>query len=304
MERSQKGIFVSGPDCDHTIYYYTEDIFKIVQWKIPRLPVVGERAPAKHYDHKLAPSLSRARSVVLQLALCNDWDYFCTFTIDSQKCDRTDLDSWYKSFSQWIRDLRKKGENIEYILVPERHLDGSWHAHGLFRGLRPGHLVTFKEWDRAGFRSPNGKRLPVRLINSDYETWPDYYQKFGNNSFGLIRSKVGAAFYIEKYITKDLERSVSQVGKHLYYASRGLNRAVKHVEFYGRSFDIDRFLVNDYEFCKTGFTKVSDSVGWSFALQYMDFSDLDPIEPFQGFDPELVSDAEAFLEFDQLRFWR
>lgn len=298
MERS---VYVLGPDRDHTIYRYTDQIYKVVQWYRLRGLVIGPKTAAKHYDHKLDASLSRAKSVVLQLALCNEWDYFCTFTISGAKYDRSDLPAWRDSFTQWIRDQRKKGDDIAYLLVPERHKDGSWHAHGLFRGLGAGNLVTFKEWDRSGFRSPNGRRLPRRLVDSDYETWPAYYEKFGNNSFGLIRSQVAAAFYVSKYISKELDRSVSDVGLHLYYCSRGLNRAEKHLDFFGRSYMIENMLQNDYDFCRTGFSKVSDGLDWSFALEYLDTSQLEYVNPLVD-DPAQV-EAERFYEFDQLKFW-
>ena len=35
---------------------------------------------------------------------------------------------------------------------------------------------------------------------------------------------------------------------------KGLNVAEKHVDFFGRDPEIDRLLVNKYEFCSTGMT--------------------------------------------------
>lgn len=300
----ERPIYIRPEDRYHSVYRYTDQIYKIIQWHSEPISHHGPRDTStfKHSGKKLDASLSRAKSVILQLALCNYWEYFGTFTLSPRSgFDRFDLDFWYKSFSQWLRDQRKKGCDLAYVLVPERHEDGSWHAHGLFRGFRTGDLVTFAEEDAAGYRSPSGKCLPVDLVRSGYYDWPAYRDKFGYCSLGLIRSSVGASFYITKYLTKDSSRNVSEVGSHLYYASRGLNRAAKHVDFFGRSAVVDSFLVNKYEYCSTGLTRVSDDLDWTFCL---DFDGLDLIRSFDYSSSVLAPDADEFYQFDQLDFWR
>lgn len=300
----ERPIYVSPEDRYHSTYRYTDQIYKLIQWyRLPGSSVLS-RDPSlfKHYDRKLDSSLSRSKSVVLQLALCNEWDFFGTFTLSpASGFDRFDLNAWKKSFTQWLRDQRKKGCDCAYVLVPERHEDGSWHAHGLLRGLRACDLVTFRDEDAAGYRSPSGKRLPVDLVNSSYFDWPAYRDKFGYCSLGIIKSHVGSAFYVTKYITKDSSRNVSDVGSHLYYASRGLNMATKHVDFVGRSAVLDSLLVNKYDFCATGFTKVSDNLDWTFCLEFLDSSEL---SRFDISSADVASDAAAFYECDQLDFWR
>ena len=39
-------------------------------------------------DSKLANNLSRAKSKIFELSLCNKWEYFVTFTFDSSKRNR------------------------------------------------------------------------------------------------------------------------------------------------------------------------------------------------------------------------
>ena len=66
--------------------YRLGDVYKIVNFKstAPRLcPPV--RTVETKYENKLVQSLSRGRRIVLELALCNDWAYFCTFTLDKEK---------------------------------------------------------------------------------------------------------------------------------------------------------------------------------------------------------------------------
>lgn len=300
----QHRVCLDGSDRDHTVYRYTDQIYKVVQWKNVRLRLgPGPRETQKHHDKKLDSSVSRSKRVILEKALCNHWDWFCTFTIADSKYDRKDLITWRDSFTQWMRDQRKRGYPIQYLIVPERHEDGSWHAHGLFSGLKDSDLISFKEMDRQGYRSKDGRRLPKKLRNSEYMNWIAYQDKFGYCSFGKIKDSVAAGFYITKYITKDNDRMVQDVGLHSYYASRGLLGATKHLDFYGRDPMIDRLLVNKYDYCSTGMTHVKDKVDWSFCMEFVNFGDLEPLE-FNSYDnpeksaPEL--EADAYYDFEQL----
>lgn len=276
---------------DYNIYRYTDEVYKVVKFRsvAPRLGIVHDRD--KHYDHKLDASLSRAKRVVLELALCNEWMYFCTFTISKLKFDRTDLDAWYKSFNQFIRDTRKKsGLDIRYVLVPEKHADGSWHMHGMFSDISP-LLTSFADLLAAG------ANVPLHLASSGYFNWLDYQRKFGFCSFGLIRNSVACAFYVTKYVSKSLSESVSQVGRHLYYASQGLNRAQFHGDVYGNCEYLNSFLRNHYDFCSTGMTALKDGVSWDFALEYMDYELMVPLDQAVE-EPEV----DRFFEFSQLGF--
>ena len=97
---------------------------------------------------------------------------------------------------------------------------------------------------------------------------------------------------------------VSQVGLHSYYASRGLQGATKHLDFFGRDPEIDALLVNKYDFCATGMTHVKDDCDWSFAYEYADFRDLEPLDfespELEKSAPEL--EADQYYDFEQLMF--
>lgn len=275
---------------DYTIYDYRNGIYKVVRFKstAPRLlPASAKRK--KGNDKKLDSAISRARRVVLELALCNRWDWFCTFTIAQDKFDRSNLIKWRDSFTQWLRDQRKKGVEVAYVLVPERHKDGSWHAHGLFRGNIP--LVSF-----AGLRA-SGAKVPDKLVAGGFYNWVDYQKKFGFCSFGAIKDPVATGFYVTKYLTKDMSDHVSQVGLHLYYCSKGLERSNHHGDIYGHCAYLDGFLEHHHEFCDTGMTHVKDGLGWDFALEYMDIQPLDDFSVCQDKDSWGVDD---YMEATQL----
>ena len=302
MERK---IYPVGPDRPHSVYRYTDQIYKVVQFYNVRLHLgPGPREQQEHHDKKLDNSLSRTRRVILEKALCNPWEWFCTFTISEERMDRKNLAAWRDGFTQWIRDLRKKGLPVQYLLVPEQHQKkGTWHAHGFFSGLPESELISFREMDRRGYRTPKGRRLPEKLRNSSYMNWPAYQEKFGFCSFGRIKEPVAAGFYITKYITKENDRMVQEVGLHSYYASRGLQGATKHVDFYGRDPAIDRLLVNKYDFCSTGMTHVKDNCDWTFCQEFVDFRDLEPMRfdyspEHEKSAPEL--EADDYYNFEQL----
>lgn len=283
-----------GPD--YVIHQFTDGIYKVVNFKRPAprfSPPVRTSEPKN--DNKLIQSLSRARRTVLELALCNDWAYFCTFTLDGTKYKRDGLPKFHKDFTQWVRDQRKKyiaaGYDfpIRFLFVPEEHQDGAWHMHGLLSDISPV-LISFRELrDR-------GERVPDKLVDGGYSNWLDYQKKFGFCSLGKIRSQVATGFYITKYVTKQMDECTLPVGAHSYYPSRPLNRSVKHGEIYGYCAALDKYLDHDYEFCKTGFTHVRDGLSWDFALEYMN----DYIEPLDlSYTEEVEKEVDRYWEITQ-----
>lgn len=171
-------------------------------------PFDGSESPAEgiakaidRYDNNIC----RARSRVREYGLCNDWDYFATFTLNEEKQDRFDLAQWVKDFGNWIQNYKRKFRCSEfaYLIIPEQHKNGAWHAHGLLRGLAPASLV----------KNEHG-----------YLDLPYYAHRFGYISLDPIKDKQKCASYITKYISKDAGATARalQAGQHLYYNSRGL----------------------------------------------------------------------------------
>jgi hypothetical protein len=177
----------------------------------------------KANTEKLDCNLSRAKGVVFEYASCNPWELFGTFTIDSKKHPRDDLNGFYKKYAQWLRDYKKKYNlNIKYLNIPEMHADEiNWHMHGIIHDLPMSHLKQFKEGDK----SENGKPIKKSLWEKGYYYWPEYMKKFGFCSFGNIRNLEKTAGYLIKYITKDMSKSVKELNAKSYYCSTGLKKA-------------------------------------------------------------------------------
>lgn len=170
---------------------------------------------------KLANSISRSRSTIYELALCNDWDYFVTLTLNQEKYNRYDLKKFHKELTQHIRDLNKKYKcKIEFLLIPEQHKDGAWHMHGFLRGLPDEIVLEFKTVQFL----PDYLRKKIENGEKIY-TWTTYQKKFGFCDLEPIKSIYKASAYITKYVSKSLCESITELNAQTYYCSRGLNRA-------------------------------------------------------------------------------
>ena len=296
----------------HLVTQYGGSVYKITQHYGPRQYFgPGPRGEFQHSDVKLSSSLSRTRRSLLDLALANDWDYFVTFTLSDENVDRFNLEAWHEKFKQWFKYRRKaKGLKCRYLLVPERHKNGAWHCHGLMAGNMD--LVSFKDLDAQGYRSSDGHRLPKYLRESNYMNWGEYQDDFGFCSLGPLRSQEAASIYVQKYITKDLERCVSECGKHMYWASRPLNRPRKFGEFIDRSSYIDSLLRNKYEFCATGLILPDEYWDSEMAAEMIDavggkVFDGANVRPFSllGTPDQpspAESEADSYHQFEQLAF--
>lgn len=173
------------------------------------------------HEEKLDCNIRRSRGKIQEYVMCNDFEYFVTLTLDKKKYDRYNLDKFRKDLSQFIKDKNKRRERkIKYIFVPEEHKDGAWHMHGFVMGLEPSDLRLF------GLDEHIPDYIRNKLIKGQevYE-WGDYHKKFGFCDLEPIRDKKRAASYIRKYITKELASCVKEVGAHMYYCSRGLEKS-------------------------------------------------------------------------------
>lgn len=159
-------------------------------------------------DKKLDENIKRAKARVKEYALCNDFDFFITLTINKNKYDRTNLKVFYKDFSQWLRNTYiRKGYCVKYLLIPELHSDGvSWHMHGFVSGI---------------------PKEDLQENIHGYLDWFPYSQKFGYCSIDYIHDKAKASNYITKYISKDVDKSITELNAKMYYCSKGLKKATE-----------------------------------------------------------------------------
>ena len=273
---------------DYSVKYFRPGFYKLVRFKRSPLGFSGKPTVNKSKGiEKHEASISRARSMVFQLAMCNHWEYFFTGTLNPEWHDRHNLDRFRSSFAQFVRDCRKRYQSdIRYLFVCEQHKDGAWHMHGLISGIPQDRLSRFVP----GIH-------PSKLVNGDFLNWGDYAQKFGFCSLGPVRDEMGCAFYLEKYISKDMDRSVSELSAHTYNCSRGLCRAVPFGSIYGVHSDLSRYLTADYEFCSCGFVR---NVTWDFWCGYCEVDGyLDSVFPLEDI-PAVPDHPAPCAEWEQM----
>ena len=282
---------------DYNVYKFRPDFYKIVRMRstAPRVHLPRHNDDGYKHKDKLPQALSRARRVVLELALCNDWKWFATFTIAKNNYDRKNLDRFYERFSEWFKYQRKKyGLKLPYLLVPEQHGDGSWHMHGFFNGDLDKLLIPFQEMLDAG------EDIPVTLAKKGYFNWREYQEKFGFCSFGKIKNHDAASFYVVKYISKSFQGDARRVGLNLYYCSQGLNRSEHFDSVYGPCPELDQHLSNFYEHCATGFFSFQREPGDDPILDILDLYRVRLCPLILDQDDPAEAEADEFYEVVQL----
>lgn len=239
-----------------TLKKYREDYYKITLHKMIRR--AGYEAADGEEEHrsgkkntagnkeKLEASLSRTKSKIFELALCNEWEWFVTLTLNPEYHDRKDLKNYKTKLSTWIKNYNRLHKtDIKYLLIPENHKDGSWHMHGLMMGLPMEELHEFTK----------DEKLPIKILveiahGHKIYSWPAYEKTFGYITISKIINAESVSKYITKYITKDLLSTRIGVNEHLYYCSQGLKRA--EIINQGKLIkDIEEDYSNDYVKIKT-----------------------------------------------------
>lgn len=201
------------------------DYYKLILHKRNLYPAGYEkpekRVKTERSGGKESCNISRTRSIIWELSMCNEFEYFVTFTLNKNKMDRYDLDDFILKLGQFIRDYRKsRNSDIQYLLVPEKHKDGAWHMHGLMRGIKPEDLVPFTLHDKIPVKIKNLIRAGRTICN-----WSNYAEKFGFVSVEKIINNEAVSGYMTKYINKSVGVTVTEKHKKSYYCSQGLKRS-------------------------------------------------------------------------------
>lgn len=265
----------------YTVYYYTDFLYRVVKFK-RRQGGLAFHDPDQDPQERFSQSYSRSRSKVLQYALCNQWDYFVTITVDPHKHDRYDLDSIWSKFYLFLRFYSSHFSSLRYLLVPEYHKDGAWHFHGFFSGVLDSHLFPFIP----GLH-------PQKLIDHGFVNFPALGQVIGYVSLSKIKNPVAAGFYVSKYITK--EHANDDFYKHLYFHSQGLKTARPVADFYNSSLFLDQCLTFESDFVSCGWARLKDSdFTFPFSLDGCEPRELEQLSPV---DESVLSVTDVKLDF-------
>lgn len=164
-------------------------------------------------------SLSRTKKNIRELALCNDFQFFSTVTINSVNCDRFSLSACQELFRKKLHKIKRVNKNFKFLFITEKHKNGAFHFHG---------LIT----DTNDF-----------YINDNGYYSSKIFDEIGFNSHSRIKDYNKTCNYIMKYITKDCVRNEAN---QIYFCSRGLKKATCEEMKEFSILDLPHFYENDY----------------------------------------------------------
>lgn len=170
-------------------------IFRESGWEPRERPyTVPGKGKAKNSARSLEVSRARAKRAIRDIALCNPFTHFFTWTLDAKLVNRYDDEAVKKKLENTVRNLVRRRE-FRYLCVPERHKDGALHFHGLC-------ILGGVHLDRAV--SPHGSSLSTNSGQPIYNMrdWPWGF----STCIPIDENYTRTVNYLLKYITKDSEK--------------------------------------------------------------------------------------------------
>lgn len=182
-----------------------------------------EAEPCEPNKADVERSMRRAASKVRDIALCNDFRYFVTLTLDPARIDRHDMDALTRVLNRWA-DNRVRRHGLRYVLVPERHKDGAIHLHGFFNDALP--LVDSGTISRPGDkpRKPRSAAQRAQWLEQGrliVYNIPDWSLGF-STAIALHGDYHAAVGYVCKYVRKQKEK----IGGRWFYSGGKLEKPV------------------------------------------------------------------------------
>jgi len=203
------------PNGQQKITVCSKPIFKDECWE--PIEFVEPTTKPKNLDNEVrSDNVKRAKECVFDIAMCNEFDYFVTWTLDADKINRYDADEVSKKLKDFLSNKVRRN-NARYLVIPEHHKDGAIHMHGLLSG-------DFNMVD-SGKTTKDGKTI---------YNMPQWSLGF-STAIKLDEHKDRVSRYITKYVTKDFRKIF---GSFYYSGGHGL---VRHPEIRRYDTDYDQF---------------------------------------------------------------
>lgn len=132
-------------------------------------------------------SRKRAKDMIFDIAMMNEWEHMITLTLNKEMIDRYDAKTVGKKVRKWLNNMQQQ-RGLKYLVVPELHLDGAIHFHGLVAGN-----LNYRD---SGHKDESGRTVyNVRSYKLGFST-----------AVQIDENKLAVAKYITKYITKDMNK--------------------------------------------------------------------------------------------------
>lgn len=186
---------------------------------------VSSKGNAKDPERSLESSRARARAAVRDIALCNHFTYFFTWTLDPDLINRYDADKVLKAVQTFLKNSSRR-KNFEYVCVPELHEDGAIHFHG--------------------FCNLGDVRISPAI--NPYTGKPMFTNR-NQQIFNMVDWRLGFSTCIPidehyeracNYLTKYLSKGKTKIFGKWYFCSRHL-RKKPDIEFIAFGSDFDEF---------------------------------------------------------------
>lgn len=155
----------------------------------------------------LERSRRRAISKIKDYALCSDFEWFVTLTLNKEKIDRYSYDDAVKKLGIYCSN-RVQRHGLRYVIVTEKHQDGALHFHGFFGGLPFGDFIPSGTYTGGPVRGkPKRPRTASELARwiegGAHEVYNLKSWKLGFTTAVLLDRDYRAAItYVSKYIRK------------------------------------------------------------------------------------------------------
>lgn len=200
-----------------------------------------KRCKTKDKVFNYADSTNRARSVIFDSIMLNDFQIFGTLTFDDNKINAKDIPLVMKKLSKWLNNQVQR-KDLHYILVPEYHKSGRVHVHFLCNDV-----FTLVD---SGTVIVHGMSKPIRLSTYHKFFEGQKYQpvynlpewKYGfstairmyfhEDDLNISQRNFRVANYICCYITKEC----SQIFGKYYWSSKNIIRRPE-IEYQLNDFD-------------------------------------------------------------------
>ncbi|MDR2546764.1 MAG: hypothetical protein LBC96_04535 [Lachnospiraceae bacterium] len=155
-------------------------------------------------SRSLKSAKSRSINRIYEIARSNHWDWFITMTFDPAKVDSFNYNEVVKRLKRQIDYIRKTyAPNLKYIIIPELHLSGRYHFHGMIADIGTIEMLDSGIRDKHGHKIYNIKQF-----------------KLGFTTASKIKDNARVSGYISKYITNQV--CVVSQGKKRYWHSKNL----------------------------------------------------------------------------------
>lgn len=196
-------------------------------------------------------SKRRAKSKLFDYIICNDFDLFCTLTLNPDLIDNKNYSAVIKKLNTFL-DNRVRRNGLKYVGVPELHKKGGFHFHFLCNS----EAVTLID---SGTVSCKGYKKPIKRSTADKYKIPLEDRKTVYNlpewalGFTTAIRTYGDTEAVANYVGKYISKGENKIGGRWYYSGGDLNKPIYKYSRVSYD-DIEKF---SYEFeCDGGKFKV------------------------------------------------